>query len=108
MNLATLGEAAGLIVALVAVATLYVQLRDRVRRRVEQEQTERQALIDDAIERGKKSRDGEFAQLRASHEAQTALLRSQRDDARRDRDEAQRRADEYERRYMDLRDRRNT
>lgn len=95
MTLATIAEAGGLVLVLVGVITLYVQLRDRVRTRLDHEQEKRAKDIEAAEERGRRSRDDEVA-----------LLRSQRDDARRERDAALRRADEYERRYNDLIERR--
>lgn len=103
MNLATVAEGGGLVVVLISVVTLYVQLRDRIRTRIEKENERRAQQLEAAEERGRRSRDDEFAVLRASSDAQAALLRSQRDDARRDRDEAQRRVEELERRFNDRR-----
>lgn len=105
MNWANIGGIATVIAALVAVGTLYITTRNAARERAQRDAAERAALVARARLDGVESRDDEFTQLRASHDAQTALLRSQLGDARRERDRATARADDFERRYNDLRDR---
>lgn len=91
MTLATVGQVAGILAALAAVITLYYLTREAARKRAEAERVERDGIYQD----GRKSRDDEVA-----------LLRSQRDDARRERDSARGESTEWERRYLDQRDRR--
>lgn len=110
MTWGDLGAVATVLGALVAVVTLYITTRNGVRERAEKQRAREAQLFQD----GAKSRDVEVAQIHANAERdrqtaenEKALLRSQRDDARRDRDENGRRADRYEGLYNELRDRSN-
>lgn len=71
----SLGTASAIVAAIVAVLTLVVMVRKSARETALAEARERTELTSKAYEDGQKSRNDEVA-----------LLRSQRDDARRDRD----------------------
>lgn len=90
MSLTQLAAVAVIVGTLVAVLTFI-----RGMKRLGQEQrTKNEEKRRELLAEGRSSRDNEVA-----------LLRSQRDDARRERDENGRRADTFETRYNDLRDR---
>jgi hypothetical protein len=94
MNVVTVLEVgAAVVAALATVWGLVKQARSEVSRRAQQEIRERAEIAAREFSSGAMSRNDEVA-----------LLRSQRDDARRDRDEAKTEAREYRERYMDLRD----
>jgi FtsZ-binding cell division protein ZapB len=94
MNVVTVLEVgAAVIAAMAAVWGLVKQARAEVSRRAQQEIRERAEIAAREFSSGAQSRNDEIA-----------LLRSQRDDARRDRDEAKAESRNWQERYMDLRD----
>lgn len=114
MTLAQLAAVAVIVGTFIGALTLGRSMIRAGKAEAEKQAADRQKRFDD----GRASRDdevktltrehaAEVAHLRSESTAAAALLRSQRDDARRERDENGRRADLFEERYNNLRDRGN-